>query len=312
MTSRVSTQGMVDQVLSQLQAETSALSTLNQQISSGVLISKPSVNPAVFVQAQTFQDQSDQLQIYQTNIGTTTTTLNSSVSALQNVGNLLSTAQQQASLAVNGSTDPAAYPAIADEVNGLIQQLMTLVNAQSNGQYSFGGTKTSQPPFVVTSTNAAGDPEVVTYQGSTTAAQAIVGQGQTVNTFYAGDQVFQQPGADVFQALIGLRDALTNPNLTPLQVSQAATAQMAEIQQAQTTVQNTVGQQSSSLQALQAMGNQFSTLQLNDKTQNSNLTSTDISTAIVSLQEQQNLLQATLEITSRLFSPSFLTFMNGA
>ena len=87
---------------------------------------------------------------------------------------------------------------------------------------------------------------------------------------------------------------------------------MAQIQQAQTTVQNAIGQQGSSLQALQAMGNQFNALQLNDKTQNSNLKDTDISSAIVSLQEQQNLFQATLAITAQLFSPSFMTFMNTA
>ena len=34
------------------------------------------------------------------------------------------------------------------------------------------------------------------------------GQNQTVDTRYAGSEVFQQPGADVFQALITLRDNL--------------------------------------------------------------------------------------------------------
>ncbi len=312
MTTPVSTHGMVDLVLAQLQAETSSLSTLDQQISSGVTVSKPSVNPAAFVQAQNYQDQSGQLQTYQSNISATTTILNSSVSALRSVGSLLSTAQQIASQAVNGSTDPAAYPALAQQLNGLIQQLMTFVNSQSNGQYTFGGTKSNQAPFVVNSTDSSGNPETVSYQGSETAATAIVAQNQTVATYYAGDKIFQQPGADAFQALIGLRDALNNPNLTPSQVSQTATTQMAEIQQAETAVGNVVGQQGSSLQTLQAMGSQFGTLQLYDKTQNGNLVNADISSAIVAFQEQQNLFQATLEITSQIFSPSFLTFMNSS
>jgi flagellar hook-associated protein 3 FlgL len=303
---------MVDQSVMRMQNATSALAVLEDQISSGVRVSKPSVDPVAYVQIQSGQADSDRLQTYQLNINSTTATLNSGVSSLQNVDTLLSTAQQLASSAVNGSTDDAAYSALAGQVNGLIQQLFTLVNAKANGNYLFGGVNTTQAPFVVTSTDAAGNPETVSYQGSDQAARAIVGPGQTVNTAYAGNQVFQQPGADIFQALIGLRDALSNPALSLTAKSQAASTQMAQIQQAQSVVENIVGQQSTSLQSLQTMGNQFNTLQLTDKGQTSDLKNTDISQAIVSLQEQQNLLQATLAITSQLFSPSFLSFLNSA
>src|SRR5262249_10317471 len=144
-----------------------------------------------------------------------TADLNASVAALQDGNQVLNRASQLAQEGINATSEGQDYEALASEVDGLINRVLSTANSQSDGRYLFGGTATTQPPFSVTTQDAQGRPTAVTYAGSAERSNALIGPGQTVDTHYAGSQVFQQPGADVFQSLIGLRDDLRNANLDP-------------------------------------------------------------------------------------------------
>src|ERR1051326_6481065 len=137
MTVRVSTHGSIEQLLLQMQNQTSTVTDLQGQISSGIRLSKPSVNPFDFVTVQADKAQADRLAIYQANVSSMTGTLDAGVSALQDVNSLLTTARSIAIQGADSTTDAEGDAALATEADALIQRLIDVSNTRFDGRYLF-------------------------------------------------------------------------------------------------------------------------------------------------------------------------------
>jgi flagellin-like hook-associated protein FlgL len=133
-----------------------------------------------------------------------------------------------------------------------------------------------------------------------------------VNTRYDGSAVFQQSGADVFQALIGLRDDLQNTALSDTALSQSLNQRIAQITTARNAVQDVTGEQSADLATLQTLSNSVSNSQLADQTRLGDLQGTDYAAAVVQMQQNQTALQAIYATTAQLLQPGFLNFLQSA
>jgi flagellar hook-associated protein 3 FlgL len=299
---RITPQIIAANAIANAQKQSTQLGILQQEASTGLRILQPSDDPAAALQVLGYQAQNNRLSIYRQNIADAQAKLNSSVSTLNEVSNLLTQAKDLALEGSNSANTPDAYQAMAAQVDSILKEVIHLANTQQNGQYLYGGTASQTQPFT---TNAQGQ---VVYNGSTQPMNEPIGSGQQVQTLYVGSQVFQSP--DVFQVLSSLRDALANVN------NLSSSAQMAAIQQtltqldnANTSVLDIVGQQSASLQNLQGLDQQIQEVQLQTTQQIGNLQNADLSQVVIGLQEQQNLLQATLYSAARVLNTSLLNFI---
>jgi flagellar hook-associated protein 3 FlgL len=299
-----------DRAVAALRQSVARQAALQQSISSGVRLQRPSDGPSDYVAAHETLALNQRLGTYLNTAGEATSDLNVSVSALLEGGQLLNQAADLASQGINGATDPTSFDALASQVDNVIDRMLALGNSQAGGRYLYGGTATQQPPFAITARGSDGRPTAISYQGSGERAQVLIGPGQTVDTRYAGDQVFQSAGGDVFQALIGLRDALRNSSLDPTARTQALTQQFTQIQNAHTAVLQTVGEQSASLESLDAVQNRIQDVQLDLQKRAGDLQGTDYADAVVRLQEEQTTYQATLATTAKIFSASLLNFLS--
>lgn len=300
---RITPQMMVSEAVYNAQQQTAQIATLQQQASTGLRINQPSDDPVGAMQVLTEQAANNQLSTYQNNITDAQAKLNSSVSTLNQVSSLLTQAKDLGLEGSNSGVTPSAYQAMGAQVTSILNEVVQLANTQQNGQYLYGGT--ASPTITPFTVNAQGQ---VVYNGSNQALSESIGQGQQVQTLYAGNQVFQSP--DLFQTLASLSNALSNVN------NLSSPAQIAAIQQtltgldnANTNVLNVVGQQSASLQNLQAVSSQIQNVQLQTQQQIGNVQNADISQVVVNLQEQQNMLEATLYSTSHVLSLSLLNFL---
>jgi len=104
----------------------------------------------------------------------------------------------------NGTLSPENRQALAAEVRGLRDQLLTLANVTFQGNYVFAGTAVTTAPFVADSTS----PAAVTYQGNDGVASIEVGEGQSLPVNLPGNRLFTDPAADAFLALDHLITAL--------------------------------------------------------------------------------------------------------
>jgi flagellar hook-associated protein 3 FlgL len=309
MNARVSSLGTVESLIARLQQQSVSLQDLNDQISSGVKISKPSQDPSAYAEVRTGHDQANQFDAYQSGIAGLTSSLNQSVSALQDVQTVLTRANAIAVEGANAATDNEGQAALASEVDGLINRVLNAANSRTGDGSLFAGTATNQPAFTVTASDAQGNPTTITYTGSADNGRGQVGAGETVDTFYAGDRIFQQPGNDVFQALIGLRDQLRDPSLNPTQRSDALTQSISTIQNAQNTILGAIGDQSSGLELMQSLSTRMDDMKLAVQSRTSDLESTDVADAIVRLKEMDTMYQATLGLTSHVFSTNLTDFL---
>jgi flagellar hook-associated protein 3 len=166
------------------------LTALQAQATTGQKFSKVSDDPTAALSVLTATDQQQRLSAHLDNIQTSTTTLNASVSALQQVSDLFSQAKSIAIEAGNSANDTTSFGAMADQVNGLINQLLSLANTQNNGTFLFGGSAAQTKPYAAT-LDAQGNAVAVKYQAATSGASAVVADGRQVELYYSGNEVFQ-------------------------------------------------------------------------------------------------------------------------
>jgi len=197
-------------ILQDLYQSQSQQQTTMQQLATGHLINMPSDNPAgaaELVQNQVQQDQNDQ---YLQNTSSMEGLMGTADSALSSV---VSAINQAISLGVEGGTgsvSQADQQAIAEQVEGIQNQVLQLANSSYKGNYVFAGTLTKTPPYVA---NPA-SPDGVTYQGNEGINQVQIGEGRSIQVNVPGDQIFQNTNGNVFNALQNLVTALKSGDLT--------------------------------------------------------------------------------------------------
>ncbi|HEY8312733.1 MAG TPA: flagellar hook-associated protein FlgL [Candidatus Baltobacteraceae bacterium] len=180
-------------------------------LSSGKQVNVPSDDPTQIAQdlsVRTAIAQGNQTSSNVQSISAELTTVDSALSSLSSV------MQKARSLAVQGASNalsPAQQQAIANQVDGLLQQAIGIANTQYAGKYVFAGTANPQQKPLLTS----GQPvSGVTFNGNLNAQSQQLNNGQTIQTSLTIQQAFNYQSTDgspdVFQTLITLRDTLSS------------------------------------------------------------------------------------------------------
>ncbi len=149
------------------------------------------------------RDQSSLADSFLRSAGSVSGQLQMADSALSSV---VETLQRAISLGIEGGTSTASdsdRAAIANEVSGLRDQMVSLANLSYQGRYVFAGTAVAQP-FVLDPNVASG----IRYTGNAGVNSVEIGNGFRVQVNQPGSEIFNAAGADVFQAIQDLSTAL--------------------------------------------------------------------------------------------------------
>lgn len=140
------TAGMTaDNAIYNLKQQRSALDSLQEQVSSGMVVNKPSDDPLTTRQLLDLQNQIDAGDQYSSNITKGSLLLNVTSTALSSMADIMKQVKQTASTMSNGSNDPTSKASVVGNLNQLKQQLIDLGNTQTGNQYVFAGFKSGQP-----------------------------------------------------------------------------------------------------------------------------------------------------------------------
>jgi flagellar hook-associated protein 3 FlgL len=309
MNIRVTGQTQTAAAAANLQRQSAALAKFQNQLSSGQRVVLPSDDPAAFPALTVARVNSGRLATYAQTAADATTVLNTGVDALQEVNDTLVRAKQLALEGANAATEgAAAFEALAAEVDGLIGRAIRAANTDADGLRLFGGTAAGTAPFRAV-TDAQGNVTSVAYDGTADRSRVLIGPGQTIDTRYAGSDVFQRPGADVFQSLIQLRDDLRNPALTQPQKAAALNGRIADLDAARGAVSEATAEQASALAQLEAVQARVADLKLAADTRVGEVGATDFADAVVKLKEQETVFQAALAVSANILQPSLLDFI---
>jgi len=227
---RITSNSLAESFLGQLSSLETEQEQLQGQAASGLQFTQLSDNPTGMLDVLNLQDQSNQNAQYQQNITALQQTATSSYSALEGLQTVAQQANELATLASSGTNSSAQFTTYAAQVTQLIQQAVTLMNSQNQGQYLFGGTETNQPPFVMT-TDANGNVTAVTYQGNSSVPSVEIAPGDTVSAQVPGSNTSgtgptgvitdSRNGADFFNHLITLQNDLLAGNTSAIESTDA-------------------------------------------------------------------------------------------
>ncbi len=176
------------------------------QLATSRRVNKPSDDPAAASQVIINHDRSSQADTFQSSISSINGQQQAADSALSSVVTAL---QRAITLGVqggnSGTLSDANRAAIADELQGVQSELISLANLSYQGRFVFSGTE-QVTPYVVD----AAEPSGVRYDGNDGVNTVTIGNGYQLQVNLPGSQMFSSTGADVFQAMSDLITAVTN------------------------------------------------------------------------------------------------------
>lgn len=193
--------------------------TATLELSTGSRINAPSDDPAGAAELVQNQAQSRQSDSFLSSASTINGLLSTADSTLSSVVTALQRAISLGVEGANGTLSDSDRSAIAQELSGIQTQLISLANTSYQGQYIFAGTAETQP-YVVDPTSTSG----VTYNGNAGTNSVTIGTGYQLQTNLPGSQIFNGVGADVFQSISDLVNALQSNTGISGAVNEVSTA----------------------------------------------------------------------------------------
>ena len=207
------TQGQaIDAAIRQAQTRTTEIAKLQNQLSSGLRISRASDSPAEWGTLTAQKAMVNRMDTDLDNISTVQQRLNQSVTSLIEAGNMLVRARE---LALSGPQE-FDRELLASEVDGLIDAVLSIANTTEGGLHLYSGTSSDKAAFEVTQTDDSGRPTEISYVGSRDASPVVVGSESTAGMLANGAEVFDQQsrGATTYLGSTGATAGLGTDSAT--------------------------------------------------------------------------------------------------
>jgi flagellar hook-associated protein 3 FlgL len=223
---RVTANMSAETSLYNIQQGRARLDRLQEAISSGLNVNRPSDDP---INSRTLMEVGDRLRAidqYSSNINKATSWLKFTSTALDGITSVVNLAKKVAGTINTGSTDPTIRQTAHNQLVDLKKQLVDMANTQYGDQYIFAGANSTTPPFNNANNNYAGDSTQLTIE---------IVQNTTHTLNVTGDRLLKGSGAnpsygatDIFAAMDNLIAAVGD-SATQTNVAGVATAS-AELQ----------------------------------------------------------------------------------
>lgn len=146
---RITNRMMSNNYLSNMSRNLSNLNTINNQLSTGKLINRPSDNPYKTARSMQLTTAIDSNKQYKTNIQDATNWLDATDDALSSLTNVLQRVRELMVSSGNAAYGSDENASINKEINERVSEISQILNTNFDGRYIFGGTKTTSKPLNV-------------------------------------------------------------------------------------------------------------------------------------------------------------------
>ncbi|HIW32410.1 MAG TPA: flagellar hook-associated protein FlgL [Candidatus Paenibacillus intestinavium] len=280
------------------------------KLSTGQMISKPSDDPVGIGYQMRYTTELARNEQYLANANTGYGWLSQTDSVLQQANAVLQRLNTLVNQAANGTVTPEVREQIALEVSQLREQMVSIGNSTYDGRHIFNGQKTDVQPY--SSANAA-------YNTTDSGVYYLnVSSSVTVEVSLTGEMVFgkagtpEQPGPPVVPAVPGNNIFQMFDNI----IGHLQNSDQTAISASLTDIDGAIGQISLSLAEVGARMNRFEMIQsriadekVSLTTLKSGVADVDMADAIIQLQLQQNVLQASLSVGAKVMQMSLLDYI---
>ena len=279
--------------LDALQRGLDRMARLQEQLSSGRQINRPSDDPSGTTTAMRLRSDVAAAQQYQRNAQDGLSWLGLTDATLQTVTDSARNARDLGLQGANSSLGQTAREALAGQVDQIRSSLLTDANTTYLGRPIFGGVTAGSRAY-----DASGS-----YVGEPGSVQRTVGDGVKVRVDTDGSSVFGPAGDSVFDHLTALAAALRSGDTTAMRAASEAVGT--------DTDRITAGRAEAGTRyaRLEQAAQTGADNELRTKNALSTVENVDLPKVVVELQMQQTAYQAALAATAKAVQPSLLDFM---
>lgn len=287
------TQNIMSQtLLSNLQTNYQKLEQIQEQLSSGKKINKPSDNPVSTVRAMYYQTSLHEIDQYKRNVSDGMSWMQTTDDALDQVTQVLQRVRELTVQAGNSTNNPNDLNAIGSEISQLKEHLGEVANSEIGGRYVFAGTDTKTPPYDTSKkefTNTNQQP--INYQ---------VGKGTSVQINVSGVDVFQYDGG-LFNLLETISSSIKAGN-NPADQLKNIDDQIDNV----LTLRSDLGARMNRMDLSSSL---LDGLEQSTDNLMSNEVNVDIAKAYTEFAEQQSVYTAALQVGAKIIQPSLVDFL---
>jgi flagellar hook-associated protein 3 FlgL len=266
--------------------------TAQQQVSTGKKVTKPSDDPVAASDILRINSQKSEGEQYLRNLTFAKSKLQFTDNALDSVEQMVERAR---TLALMSFSDPQSALGYLTEINGLRDQLVSSANTAYAGRYIFGGSVTTQAPYVKGSSGA------VTYNGNSEDVLMQINRTVSVQTQIAGSSLFSGP-VDIFVVMADLATAIQAGDQDGID------AQVRNLELFAETLSLARTQVGGYLNLTANVESDLGAARLAYEVELTNKEAADMAAAITELTMSQNNLQATLAVGASISQVSILDY----
>ena len=307
---RVSTSMIFSQGLANMQQQQTSILKAQQEISSGVRLTKASQDPVAFAAASRLSNLDSQLGQYQRNIDVATGKVQVQESTLGSVTNMMQRVREIAIQANNGAQSGTSRQSLVDELNQLKTSIASQANATNErGEYLFSGTAAREKPY-----DASGQ-----LNANVAAAKPVnlqIADGRSVEVNRTATGIFSVANSasapvtgtsqSVMQVIDTLSAAIQNQ---PANVQTVYQNTQQDLDKIMNQVTDARGRMGNTLNVLSQTKNDHAAASVANQKTLSNLRDTDLATAITKLNQSYQNLQATQQTTAKIQGLSLFNYL---
>ncbi|WP_228307454.1 flagellar hook-associated protein FlgL [Priestia sp. J2] len=289
------TQGMLAaNSLKQISNSYNKLETLQNQLSTGKKITRPSDDPVVATKGMAYRSNLSEVNQYKRNLTEAQSWFDSSESGLEQVNSILQRTKELVVQGLNGTNESGDRQAIAREIEQLKLDYMQVGNTQVAGNYIFNGVNVGAAPI---SENASG---MIESNINLDPFSVEVSKGIQLRVNIHPENIF---GQDAFDLMNNVQTAFEQNDVNSLkdlstQVDTQLSTLLAE--------RSELGARSNRLELIE---NRLDSQEITATKMLSNNEDADIEKVITDLTVQESVHRAALGVGAQIIQPTLLDFL---
>ncbi len=293
---RITNNMLSQNLLRNLESTQGRLADLQNQMSSGHRITKPSDDPVGIQNALRIKSTVSMVEQWKNNADEALAYMNTTDSTLGDMTSMLQRVRELTVQGANGTLAADDKKAVAAEVDQISEQLRMMANTQIGSKYIFSGTQT--------------DKELQksdgTWQGNDQEIKFEVGNNLTLPISVNGQTLFKTPltgGPGVFDTLSNLSTALKTNDTTGVQDA---------LKNIEGNIENVLAQRAdlgARTNRMTAIRGQLDSTSTNLQQNLYFIQDADMAKTIMDFKNQENVFKAALSVGAQIIQPSLVDFM---
>lgn len=322
MSLRVTQSMMNTQLLRNISNNLGRMNTLQNQLSTGMKINKPSDDPVGITFALRYRSELDANEQYTKNVSTTMSMLEYTDTTIGQAGDIMQRARELLVRGANGALEQTSMDAIKVEIAQLYNQMVEIGNSSFNGKQVFNGELTGDKPYPTMGVDGTVDlladpPLLKAFQVSSDngSIKYELAAGMKLGINIIGNEVFGEgisPTAtqaeiessdNVFLLLQRAHDMLSSGD-------QAGISNLiGQVDSRMNTMLTKRAEVGARVNRVSIVQNRLDDININLQTVQAKTEDADMAEVITNMKTEENVYQASLSVGAQLIRPSLVDFL---